>query len=216
MLHGGELEKVNISTPGDFSIHNALGALAAVTEAGVPMAQAAADLADCAGVPGRFEVVPNALGFTVIRDYAHTPDGIDNVLSTVRGITDDRMVVLFGCPGLRDSSKRPAMAAAVAKYADFVILTSDNPREEPEEKIINDALPGLTASGKPYKIISDRYEAIEYALETCGEGDILLLLGKGHEDYQVLASGANYFNEKEIVGELSRKIARQRTEGSEK
>ncbi|HIY80767.1 UDP-N-acetylmuramoyl-L-alanyl-D-glutamate--2,6-diaminopimelate ligase [Hydrogenoanaerobacterium saccharovorans] len=216
VLHGGELEKVNISTPGDFSIHNALGALAAVTEAGVPMAQAAADLADCAGVPGRFEVVPNALGFTVIRDYAHTPDGIDNVLSTVRGITDDRMVVLFGCPGLRDSSKRPAMAAAVAKYADFVILTSDNPREEPEEKIINDALPGLTASGKPYKIISDRYEAIEYALETCGEGDILLLLGKGHEDYQVLASGANYFNEKEIVGELSRKIARQRTEGSEK
>lgn len=76
--------------------------------------------------------------------------------------------------------------------------------------------PDLTASGKPYKIISDRYEAIEYALETCGEGDILLLLGKGHEDYQVLASGANYFNEKEIVGELSRKIARQRTEGSEK
>ena len=216
VLHGGELEKVNISTPGDFSIHNALGALAAVTEAGVPMAQAAADLADCAGVPGRFEVVPNALGFTVIRDYAHTPDGIDNVLSTVRGITNDRMVVLFGCPGLRDSSKRPAMAAAVAKYADFVILTSDNPREEPEEKIIKDALPGLTASGKPYKIISDRYEAIEYALETCGEGDILLLLGKGHEDYQVLASGANYFNEKEIVGELSRKIARQRTGGSEK
>ena len=214
--HNGQETEVNISTPGDFSIHNALGALAAVTEAGVPMERAAADLAGCTGVPGRFEVVQNALDFTVIRDYAHTPDGIDNVLSTVRSITDDRMVVLFGCPGLRDSSKRPAMAAAVAKYADFVILTSDNPREEPEEKIINDALPGLISSGKPYKIIPDRYQAIEYALETCGEGDILLLLGKGHEDYQVLATGAICFNEKEIVGELSRRIVRKRTEGSEK
>ena len=215
VLHDGDLEKVSISTPGEFSIHNALGALAAVTELGVPMEQAAKNLADCGGVPGRFEVLPNALGFTAIRDFAHTPDGIENVLSTVRSITDDRMVVLFGCPGLRDSSKRPVMAAAVAKYADFVILTSDNPREEPEEKIIQDALPGLIASGKPYKVITDRYAAIEYALETCGEGDILLLLGKGHEDYQVLADVANYFNEREIVEELSRRIAQKRTEGSE-
>lgn len=96
-----------------------------------------------------------------------------------------------------------------------MILTSDNPREEPEEKIIQDALPGLIASGKPYKVITDRYAAIEYALETCGEGDILLLLGKGHEDYQVLADVANYFNEREIVEELSRRIAQKRTEGSE-
>ena len=213
--HGDRQLPVRIATPGDFSIHNALGAIAAAVEAGVPLDRAAADIAGCAGVPGRFEVCPNALGFPVIRDYAHTPDGIEKALSTMRSITDARMTVVFGCPGLRDRSKRAGMAAAVARYADRVILTSDNPREEPEMQIIGDALPGLENSGVDYRVMPDRFAAIETALASCGEGDILLLLGKGHEDYQVLADGAVYFNEKEIVADLSARLARQRNQGSE-
>ena len=210
LMHDGELQKVSIPTPGDFSIHNALGAVAAVVAAGADLHRVVEAVANVAGVPGRFERIPTELDFTIIRDYAHTPDGIEKCLSTVREFARGRIVALFGCPGCRDGSKRANMAAAVARYADLAILTSDNPREEDEQKIIDDALPGLLAGGKPYKIFLDRYEAIEYALKTCQQGDILLLLGKGHEDYQVLSSGAIYFDESTIVPDIARRIAGQR------
>lgn len=212
LMHDGELQKASIPTPGNFSIHNALGAVAAVVAAGADLHRVVDAVASVAGVPGRFELIPTELALTVIRDYAHTPDGIDKCLSAVREFAPGRIVTLFGCPGCRDGSKRANMAAAVARYSDLAILTSDNPREEDEQKIIDDALPGLEASGRPYKTFLDRYEAIEYALNTCREGDILMLLGKGHEDYQVLADGAIYFDESRIVPEIARRIVRERGE----
>jgi UDP-N-acetylmuramoyl-L-alanyl-D-glutamate--2,6-diaminopimelate ligase len=191
--------------PGRFSVANALCAAACCSALGIPAAEAAASLAKCPGVPGRVEILETATPFTVIRDYAHSPDSLLKVLETVREFAPKRVVTLFGCAGNRDRTKRPLMAANAARHSDYLILTSDNPRDEPPERIIEDALPGLKDSGKPYKVISDRYAAIEWALDFCEPDDILVLAGKGHEDYQVLDYGTIFFDEKVIVAELLQK-----------
>ena len=209
MMTNSGLEKVKLPMPGKFSIYNALGALGCCIELGVPAAQAAAALESCHGVTGRFEVIPTGLDFTVVRDYAHTTDGIEKILSTVQELGAKRVITLFGCAGCRDSSKRADMGETAAKYSDFVILTSDNPREEPEQQIIDHALPGVLRTKKPYRVILDRYEAIAWALSFCQAGDILMLLGKGHEDYQVLDYGSIYFNEREIVQQLAKKLLQE-------
>ena len=156
-------------------------------------------------VPGRAEILKTDTDFTVIRDYAHSADSLEKILTTVKSFAPGRVVVLFGCAGNRDRTKRPKMAKAASKLADFVILTSDNPRSEDEMQIINDALPGLDPK-KPHKVIPNRYEAIKWALENSRKNDILVLAGKGHEDYQVLSYGTIYFDESEIVQELLEKM----------
>lgn len=198
----GMIARVKYATPGEFSVSNAMAAIGACLSLGMELGQAAALLERCRPVPGRFEALKTQTPYTVIRDYAHTPDAIEKVLLALRSVTQGRIVILFGCAGNRDRKKRRLMTEAAARLADFVVLTSDNPRREDPLQIIEDAKPGLLEHQTPHVIIPDRYEAIAWALDFCGEGDVLLLAGKGHEDYQVLAHGTIHFDEKEVVAEL--------------
>ncbi|MBR0511375.1 MAG: UDP-N-acetylmuramoyl-L-alanyl-D-glutamate--2,6-diaminopimelate ligase, partial [Ruminococcus sp.] len=142
------------------------------------------------------------LDFTVICDYAHTPDAVENILRSVREYTENDLICLFGCGGNRDAAKRPKMAKAAAKYADKLIITSDNPRNEQPEAIIQDILSGLEGEAVNYDVVVDRKEAIFHALKIAEKGDIIVLAGKGHEDYQVLAGMERiHFDEREIVAE---------------
>lgn len=202
LMAENRLLRVKLPTPGYFSVANALAAIATCKAAGVPPEQAAAALANCPGVPGRVEILPTDTSYTIIRDYAHAPDGLEKILETVREFAPGRVVCLFGCAGNRDRTKRPVMGEVVARLADFCILTSDNPRDEDPMRIINDALPGLKQHNTPYKVIVDRFDAIQWALDHAREDDVLVLAGKGHEDYQVLDFGTVHFDEKEIVLEL--------------
>lgn len=194
-----QIARSGLSMPGEFSLHNGLAAFAAAVELGVPFSQAAQLLPHCLGAPGRMEVITTAPGFTVIRDYAHTPDGLHKALETVRQFTAGRVLVLFGCPGRRDPANRPAMAREASRLSDGVVLTSDNPRDEDPGQIIRDALPGLEEGDTPWRVIPDRREAIFWALDQCRSGDCLLLAGKGHEDYQVLDHCTICFDERAIV-----------------
>lgn len=202
LLSAGSLSRVKIPMPGKFSVSNAVAAAVTCIAAGIPVDTVIEGLSTCTGVPGRLEVLPTDTPYTVIRDYAHSPDGLEKVLSTVKEFAPARVVALFGCAGNRDRAKRPIMGEIVSRLADFCILTSDNPRDENPMRIIEDCLPGLKQHKTPHKVIADRYDAIRWALENCKPDDILVLCGKGHEDYQVLDFGTIYFDEKEIVRKL--------------
>lgn len=194
-------EETRIGIPGGFSLYNALAALCAVQALGVPLRALAEALQDCTGVKGRCEVVPLPAPFTVIIDYAHTPDGLKNILSTVCSFADGRVIALFGCGGDRDKSKRPLMARIAAKNADFVVLTSDNPRTEDPYAILRDALPGLLAERTPFAVIEERRRAIAFALEEARAGDVIVLCGKGHETYQEIGTTKYHLDEREVVRE---------------
>lgn len=209
VMAGSRLARAQISMPGRYSVANALCAAACAVQLGIPLETALCALGKSGGVLGRMEVIPAPMPFTVIRDYAHTPEEIRSVLSTVRSFAPGRVVTLFGCPGERDRQKRPEMAQAAARYSDSVIITSDNPRSEDPMQIIEDALAGFQGNKPPVKVIADRYEAIRWALENGRESDILMLLGKGHEDYQVLEYGTIFFDERFIVQELVEKLRGQ-------
>ncbi|MDD2955691.1 MAG: UDP-N-acetylmuramoyl-L-alanyl-D-glutamate--2,6-diaminopimelate ligase [Oscillospiraceae bacterium] len=194
--------RIQCPMPGEFAVSNAMAAATAALSLGLTLEQVSAGLQSCPGVRGRTEVLPTGTDYTVIRDYAHTPDGLEKVLSALKGFCQGRLVVMFGCPGNRDPGKRPQMGQAVARYADYVIITSDNPRDEDPEKIIDDAMPGLQGFEGPCERISDRYSAISRALDIAQKDDILILAGKGHEDYQVLNYGTIHFDEREVVLQL--------------
>lgn len=203
VVHGESIARVKICMPGYYSVSNAMCALACASQLGIEFHKILQGLQSCAGVLGRTELIKTGLPFTVIRDYAHDPDGLQKILSTVREFAAGRVVTLFGCPGERDRTKREGMGRVVAQNSDLAILTSDNPRSEDERQIIEDTLPGFTGGKTPPKVIADRYQAIRWAMENCRQGDILLLLGKGHEDYQVLKFGTVYFDERYIVQEIA-------------
>lgn len=209
VMAGSQLARAQLAMPGRYSVSNALCAAACAAQLGVSLETALEALAGSGGVPGRMELIPAPLPFTVIRDYAHAPDEIRSVLSTVRSFAPGRVITLFGCPGERDRTKRAGMAQAVARYSDGAVLTSDNPRGEDPMQIIEDALAGFSGSTLPVQVIADRYDAIRWALENGRENDILMLLGKGHEDYQVLNFGTIFFDERFIVQELARKLREQ-------
>ena len=157
-------------------------------------------------VKGRVEVVPTAgKDYTVLIDYAHIPDSLENVLSTVKGFARGRTVALFGCGGDRDKAKRPKMGRAAASAADFVIVTTDNPRTERPADIIAGILPGLEGTGTPYEVIEDRVEAIHWAMDHAEAGDVIVLCGKGHETYQEVNHEKRHMDEREIVAEYLRK-----------
>lgn len=196
------IQRMRISQPGRFSVSNAMGAAGACFLLGLSMEEIAYGLRECPGVAGRAEIISADVDYTIIRDYAHTPDGLEKIISALREYATGRIVTLFGCAGNRDRTKRPKMAEMAAKYSDFVILTSDNPRDEDPLQIIGDVKPGLDQFSTPYRIIPDRYQAIIWALDNARPGDILLLAGKGHEDYQVLHDETIYFDEKVLVQEL--------------
>jgi UDP-N-acetylmuramoyl-L-alanyl-D-glutamate--2,6-diaminopimelate ligase len=193
---------VNMNMPGAFNVSNITAAIAVCLNAGIPMDKILSAVGSYNGVKGRCEVIPTGRDFTVICDYAHTPDAVENILRSVKEYTEGRLICLFGCGGNRDAAKRPKMAAAAAKYADRLIVTSDNPRNEDPEQIIKEILTGLTDSSVPYDVVADRREAIYHALKIAEKGDIIVLAGKGHEDYQILAGMKHiHFDEREIVAE---------------
>lgn len=199
MVGHGFLERMKVPMPGRFSVSNAMAAAGACLALGLTPEQVSKGLAQSRGVTGRAEVIDAGTDYTIIRDYAHSPDGLEKILTTLRAYAQGRLVCLFGCAGDRDRTKRAVMAECVAQHADFVILTSDNPRSEDPVQIIEDARPGLDKYSTPYKIIPDRFSAIQWALENAQTGDILVLAGKGHEDYQVLQEETVCFDEKEVV-----------------
>jgi len=208
MVGQGVIGRVDFPMPGAFSVANAMTAGTAALALGLSMEEVCRGLSDCPGIPGRTEVLRTDTDFTVIRDYAHTPDGLEQVLSALKPFVKNRLLVMFGCPGERDPSKREHMSEAVVKYADHIVITSDNPRREDPMEIIRQALPPLEKSSVPFEVIPDRYSAIEWCLSHAEKDDLLVLAGKGHEDYQVLGYGTIHFDEKEVVARLLSQMPR--------
>ncbi len=197
----GEIGRVRLATPGRFSVYNALGAAACARALGIPFETVTQALGAAGIVKGRAEVVPTGRDFTVVIDYAHTPDGLINICNTLAACKVGRLVTLFGCGGDRDRTKRPKMGVAAAELSDFMVITSDNPRSEEPEAIIDDILAGITDTKTPYTVIPNRVEAITWAVKNAQPGDTILLAGKGHETYQVLKDGTIHLDEREIVAQ---------------
>ncbi len=197
----GETVPVRVGIPGGFTVYNALGALVAARALGISLAAGAEALASCAGVKGRVEVVPVPWDYTILIDYAVTPDAIENVLTAVRGFAQGRVVILFGCGGDRDRGKRPKMGRIAAQLADFVVVTSDNPRTEDPDFIISEILPGLEGADTPYMVEPDRVRAIRWAMDHAQPKDVIILAGKGHETYQIVGHEKRHLDEREVVAD---------------
>jgi UDP-N-acetylmuramoyl-L-alanyl-D-glutamate--2,6-diaminopimelate ligase len=197
---GGERAAVRLPLIGSFNVANALGAAAAAWARGHSVTEIADRLAVLPQVPGRLEALHDRP--TVLRDYAHTPDALERALQAVRPFTTGRLIVVFGCGGDRDRGKRPLMGAVAERFADHVIVTSDNPRTEDPERILDDIVAGMKSDR--HERIEDRRAAIARALAVADpEGDVVLLAGKGHETYQIRGTTLLPFDEREIVGELA-------------
>lgn len=192
---------VRLPLIGDFNVYNALGALAAAHGVGLNLREGIQSLKNAPQVPGRMERVSDNSRFQVFVDYAHTPDGIVNALKTVRALRPRRIITVFGCGGDRDRTKRPKMAAAAEAGSDICVLTSDNPRTEDPQTILKDAQAGFVRPQK-HAIIADRRDAIRTALENAWEGDIVLIAGKGHEDYQDIQGKKHLFDDRKIARQL--------------
>ena len=174
--------------------------LGACLALGISLQESAKVLATVPHVKGRVEVVPTpGKDYTILIDYAHTPDGLVNVLGSVQGFAKGRTVALFGCGGDRDRAKRPRMGRAAAEHADFVVVTTDNPRTERPADIIADILPGLAGTSTPYVVVEDRTEAIHYCMDHAQKDDVIVLCGKGHETYQEVNHVKLHMDEREIV-----------------
>lgn len=194
--HGRTL--CHIGLPGRFNVANALAAFCVGLVYGADPEAAADALAGVRGVPGRLEPVPGSQPFAVLVDYAHTPDGLENVLRAAREITRGRVLAVFGCGGDRDRGKRPLMGEIGARLADFTWLTSDNPRSEAPSAILRDIEAGaVRVAGARYSVVEDRRQAIGEALAAAGPGDVVVIAGKGHEDYQIFADGRIHFDDRE-------------------
>ncbi len=198
-VYGDESARAHLAIPGLFSVHNALGVISIGLALGFSLKDCCESLSTATGVKGRMEVVPTDGDYSVIIDYSHTPDSLKNALETLKPLTRGTLYALFGCGGDRDKLKRPIMGEVAAKYADFCIVTTDNPRTEDPEEIIKEILEGVENAGTPYVSICDRPSAIRWAIDKAGPGDVILLAGKGHEDYQVVGKTKHHMDEREIV-----------------
>ncbi len=199
-VYRGEKVRMELNIPGRYNVYNALAAAACCLTLGLPLKDIAKAMRDCGSVKG-LEVVPTGRDFTVLIDYAVTPDALDNMIRTVKGTAAGRVGVLFGCGGDRDRTKRPKMGRVVASLADYAIVTSDNPRTEEPEAIIADILEGMKDAKTPYVVIPDRREAIKWAVRNARSGDTIVLTGKGHETYQIVGKTKYHMDEREIVAE---------------
>ena len=197
----GDTARVKLAIPGKFSVYNALNVMSMGLALGLSLADCADAMSGAMGVKGRMEVVPTDGDYTILIDYAHTPDALENALRALRDNVQGRLIVLFGCGGDRDRTKRPIMGAIAADNADFVIVTSDNPRTEDPNAIIDEIVEGLKNKTTPHKVICDRAEAIKWAIDNHLPDDVILLAGKGHEDYQVVGHEKRHMDEREIVAE---------------
>lgn len=210
----GNLVRVRLPIPGGFSIYNALAALSAGLCLGLELEKMADVMPAVHGVKGRVEVVPVPRAYTVIIDYAHTPDALENILTTARDFTANRLICLFGCGGDRDKTKRPIMGAIAGELADLVVVTSDNPRTEDPQAIIGDILSGMERPEAGLHVEPDRSAAIAWALEQGRPGDVIILAGKGHETYQEIGSVRRRLDEREVIADYFRRSdARQEKTG---
>ena len=196
----GQQIPVEVAIPGRFTVYNVLTVLGIVKALGLDLSAAAQALKTVQGVKGRIEVVPTpGTEYTILIDYAHTPDGLENVLRSVRDFCRGRLIVVFGCGGDRDPIKRPIMGRIGVELSDLAIITSDNPRTEEPAAIIRDVVAGVDISMGTYKIIENRVQAIEYAMDIGEKDDIIILAGKGHETYQEVCGVKYPMDEREIV-----------------
>ncbi len=205
-LMQGKLCRVHLPIPGGFSVYNALSALSAGLCLGLALEDMARAMPSVRGVRGRIEVVPVPRAYTVIIDYAHTPNALENILSTARDFTAGRLICLFGCGGDRDKTKRPVMGAIAGELADLAVVTSDNPRTEDPLDIISDILSGMEGADAALHVEPDRREAIAWALEQGCPGDVIVLAGKGHETYQEIDGVRHHMDEREIVADWFKRI----------
>lgn len=190
---------VRMNITGLYNVSNSLAAIGCCVMMGFPVDRCVSALLTFQGVKGRAEVLKTDTPFTVMIDYAHTPDAILNLFSAVKATTIGKVIALFGCGGERDRAKRSVMGRICAENADFLVVTSDNPRSENPYKIIHEILKGVENTETPFAVIEDRKKAIEFSLSIAGEGDTVILCGKGHEDYQITSQGKIHFDEREIV-----------------
>lgn len=206
--------EIDLSTHlvGRYNVMNVLGAVAVTHSLGLPLEPIRDGLAALDVVPGRLETVREGQDFLVLVDYAHTPDALERVLENARQMTDKRVIVVFGCGGDRDPGKRPLMGQAAAELADVVVVTSDNPRTENPARIIDHVLQGAEKSSKPggqLTVLEDRRAAIAYAIDLAEAGDVVVIAGKGHEDYQILGTEKVHFDDREEA----RKFLRNKCSG---
>ena len=199
---GNDKVPVRLPIPGKFTVYNALTALGCAMALGISLSDAADALRTARGVKGRVEVVPTpGKDYTVLIDYAHTPDGLENVLTSVKGFCKGRLIAVFGCGGDRDPVKRPIMGRIGVEIADHAIITSDNPRTEDPGKIIQDILKGVDSSKNNYEVLENRPKAIQHAMDIAKKNDIIVLAGKGHETYQEICGVKHHLDEREVVAD---------------
>ena len=199
LIYAGKPYAVRLHTPGRFSVYNALGAIGACLYLGVPMADILAGLAENPGVSGRFQTIRSKKGVQAIVDYAHTPDGLENVLHTAAEFVKGRIITVFGCGGDRDKTKRPIMGRIAGECSGYCIITSDNPRTEDPEQILRDVEAGMRETSCPYEKLVDRREAICRAAALAEPGDVIVIAGKGHETYQIFPDKTIHFDDTEEV-----------------
>lgn len=198
-----EIGRVHCPIPGRFSVYNSLCAASVAITLGIDFGTVLDAVSKSSGVKGRIEVVPTpGTDYTVIIDYAHSPDGLENIITSLKEIAKGRVVTVFGCGGDRDKTKRPKMGKIAAELSDYCVVTSDNPRSENPSMIIKDILEGMKGVSTPYTVVENRKEAIRWAMENARKDDIILLAGKGHETYQILPTGTIHFDEREAVAEI--------------
>lgn len=193
--------EIKIATPGKFSVYNSLGAIGACIFLGIPMEIIIESLGNNKGVAGRFQSITSADGVQVVVDYAHTPDGLENILKTAKEFTKGKIITVFGCGGDRDKTKRPLMGKVASENSDYIIITSDNPRGENPELIAKDVENGFLKESE-YEIILERQKAIEKAIKMGNENDIIIIAGKGHENYQIFKDETIHFDDMEEVKKI--------------
>jgi len=193
--------RIRLSTTGMFSVYNALAAIAVGLVEGIDLEVIKKALEGVRGVAGRFEPVDEGQDFAVIVDYAHTPDGLENILKTAREFAEGRIITVFGCGGDRDKTKRPIMGRVAAQLSDFSVITSDNPRSEDPAAILDEVEAGAkeVVGSEKYVKLADRREAIEYAVKLAKAGDIVIIAGKGHETYQIIGDQTLDFDDREVA-----------------
>ncbi len=203
LRYGGQSLHIKMKLIGLFSVYNALAAISFALQEGIDPGLIQSALAKVEGVPGRFEKVDCGQDFAVIVDYAHTPDGLENILKTARALGKKRLICVFGCGGDRDRGKRPLMGEIAAKYSDFCVVTSDNPRSEEPQDIIAEITPGMDkVENSRYAIIVDRREAIRHAIHLARNDDLVVIAGKGHESYQLVKDRVLEFDDRVVAAEF--------------
>lgn len=198
LVRDNDIARMRLNIPGMFSVYNGLTAIGCCLALGLTLEESAQALQSARGICGRAEIVPTGREFTVMIDYSHTPDSMENILRTVRGYAKGRVVGLFGAGGDRDHAKRPIMGRIAGELCDLCVVTSDNPRSEEPEAIIRDILQGMSPKYK-YKVIPDRREAIAWCVKNARKDDIIVLMGKGQETYQEIRGVKHHLDEREEV-----------------